>query len=116
MALAHPGDCWPLDSKKEKAKPGSLHPIVGRIFATKAEAIYRFGFVADAKDIPKWLAKRRPLPKDFRAAVRAECGEVVEAKRGERYHADIIRRIGEDAVEGYTYSPNAQAQARRAQH
>jgi hypothetical protein len=27
MALAHPGDCWPLDSEKEKAQPGSLQPV-----------------------------------------------------------------------------------------
>ena len=88
----------------EPQSPGSLHPV-RRIFVTKAEATHRFGFVADAKDIPKWLAKRWPLPKDFIAAVRTDAEEIIEAKCGERYHADIIRRIGEDALEGYTYSP-----------
>lgn len=73
------------------------------VFVSKAEATQRFGFVADAKDIPKWRRMRRPLPEKFSPAIRTDTGEVLKSKRGEA-HADLILRTGEYyAEEGYTY-------------
>lgn len=82
--------------------------IYGRriAFVTKQEASLRFGFIADAKDIERLRKKGRPIPKDFRAAIRTASGAIVEAKSFEKYHADIVRRTSEDVdAEGYTYTP-----------
>lgn len=78
-------------------------PNTRTAFVTKAEATFRFGFVADAKDIPRLRRLGRPLPAKFTPAVRTRSGEIISAKYGERYHADIRLRVSEDCEEGYTY-------------
>lgn len=76
------------------------------VFVTKQEATFRFGFVADAYQIPGLIKSGRKLPKKFRAAVRTTAGEIIQAKPSEQYHADIVRRISDDVEqEGYTYIP-----------
>lgn len=75
------------------------------VFIPRMEASFRFGFITDAKNIPKFRRGGNPLPPKFAPAVKLACGEVVAAKRGERYHADIVLRVSdpEPVVEGYVY-------------
>lgn len=73
------------------------------VFIPRMEAARRFGFITDAKNIPRARRGGFPLPAKFAPAIKKDCGEVSIAKRGEKYHADIRLRIEEDGIEGYVY-------------